>query len=397
MKKIALMLLTACLVASSYVGITTAQSSSSGAPGLMPRGTAALPGMYFAGDRDTGISSSGPNYFGISVAGGEVLHYNLGTLFVTGDGQLTGEWLAGDGAVGSPGYAFLSSSSTGMFKDAAGATANLVFAANGTEVARFTADDGTISAFDDLTLSTGNALGVITFNTNSVQRAQFEGDGDFAVDTSTLFVDAVNNRVGIGTASPDAGYALSVGGAVKVGTGYGTNSNPANTLTLGGAGTNPTAGSISFGDNTGYRLDIGTNVTGTFTPRVSIFDDGTLLVGTTTDQPEKLYVNGDFEFTGVGQRNGITLNNPRTFTATYDPASLAANTSRCDDVTVTGITTTGGAVTANIGAVDPAAGCVVATVRASASNTVRVCWRNAIDATTACDTASSTWSFTQAQ
>jgi hypothetical protein len=87
----------------------------------------------------------------------------------------------------------------------------------------------------------------------------------------------------------------------------------------------------------------------------------------------------------------------KTFTTTYDPASLTANTSRCDDVTVTGITTTGGAVSANIGAVDPAAGCVVASVRVNGANTVRVCWRNAIDATTACDTATSTWTFSQAQ
>lgn len=86
-----------------------------------------------------------------------------------------------------------------------------------------------------------------------------------------------------------------------------------------------------------------------------------------------------------------------TVTATYDPSSLAANTSRCDDVTATGILTTGGAVAANIGAVDPAAGCVVASVRASATNTVRVCWRNVIDAVTACDTASSTWTFSQPQ
>jgi hypothetical protein len=91
------------------------------------------------------------------------------------------------------------------------------------------------------------------------------------------------------------------------------------------------------------------------------------------------------------------LAHTKTFTATYDPASLAALTSRCDDVTVTGITTTGGAVMANIGAVDPAAGCVVASVRVNGANTVRVCWRNAIDATTACDTASSTWVFTQPQ
>jgi hypothetical protein len=86
-----------------------------------------------------------------------------------------------------------------------------------------------------------------------------------------------------------------------------------------------------------------------------------------------------------------------TAAAVYDPASLAAGNSRCDDVTVTGITTSGGAVSANPGAVDPAAGCVIATVRASATSTVRICWRNAIDAVTACDTATSTWTFSQPQ
>lgn len=85
-----------------------------------------------------------------------------------------------------------------------------------------------------------------------------------------------------------------------------------------------------------------------------------------------------------------------TATAVYDPASLAAASQRCDNVTVTGITTSGGAVQANPGT-DLAAQCVVASVRASAADTVRICWRNALDAVTACDTASSTWTFTQAQ
>lgn len=82
-----------------------------------------------------------------------------------------------------------------------------------------------------------------------------------------------------------------------------------------------------------------------------------------------------------------------TLSTTYNPASLAAATSRCDAVTVTGIVTTK-AVVANPG-VAPAAGCVIASVRPSALNTVEVCWRNTFAATTACDTASSTWMFVQ--
>ena len=40
--------------------------------------------------------------------------------------------------------------------------------------------------------------------------------GDLTVDTSTLKVDSANNRVGIGTASPAAGYALDVAGSVSI-------------------------------------------------------------------------------------------------------------------------------------------------------------------------------------
>lgn len=79
--------------------------------------------------------------------------------------------------------------------------------------------------------------------------------------------------------------------------------------------------------------------------------------------------------------------------AVYDPATLAANASRCDTVAVTGIVTTR-PVVASPGT-DVAVGCVIASVRPSGTNQVAVCWRNAFAATTQCNTASSTWLFTQ--
>lgn len=70
MKKIALTLFTAALVAASYVGVVSSQSSSSQpAPGLMPRGTAALPGMYFAGDRNAGFYWVGSDNVGVTTNG----------------------------------------------------------------------------------------------------------------------------------------------------------------------------------------------------------------------------------------------------------------------------------------------------------------------------------------
>jgi hypothetical protein len=40
--------------------------------------------------------------------------------------------------------------------------------------------------------------------------------GNLTVDTNTLFVDAANNRVGIGTLTPAAGYALDVNGGLRI-------------------------------------------------------------------------------------------------------------------------------------------------------------------------------------
>lgn len=87
-----------------------------------------------------------------------------------------------------------------------------------------------------------------------------------------------------------------------------------------------------------------------------------------------------------------------TSDASYNPASLAAASSRCDSVTVTGVTAAGGVVSFEPGAVTPFAnGCVVTSTRATADNTVEICWGNTIDAVTACDVGDSTWTFSQPQ
>lgn len=85
---------------------------------------------------------------------------------------------------------------------------------------------------------------------------------------------------------------------------------------------------------------------------------------------------------------------PTPMSATYDPASLAANTARCDTLTVTGAVTSRPILP--MPQTTPAPGCVMsAPPRVSAANTVVICWRNAFSATTACDTTSSPWLFTQ--
>lgn len=85
---------------------------------------------------------------------------------------------------------------------------------------------------------------------------------------------------------------------------------------------------------------------------------------------------------------------PTPMSAVYDPASLAANSLRCDTVTVTG------AIAGNpivpMPQTTPPAGCVMSIPPvAIGANQVRVCWRNVIASTTACDVPSSTWLFRQ--
>jgi len=66
---------------------------------------------------------------------------------------------------------------------------------------------GTIDFPDSITTSGTNILSATDFT------GQVEMTGDLTVDTTTLHVDSVNNAVGIGTASPDAGYLLHVNGS----------------------------------------------------------------------------------------------------------------------------------------------------------------------------------------
>lgn len=67
-----------------------------------------------------------------------------------------------------------------------------------------TAADGALRV-RDAAVTFGNAnIFSVQNNAGAVDYLAVQGDGDVAVDTNTLFVDATNNRVGIGTAAPTA-------------------------------------------------------------------------------------------------------------------------------------------------------------------------------------------------
>jgi hypothetical protein len=68
------------------------------------------------------------------------------------------------------------------------------------------------SAPGRLSLS-ASGTGHVEINTGGLQRFLLDASGNLAVDTSTLFVDAVNNRVGVGTTNPNAFGLFTVEGA----------------------------------------------------------------------------------------------------------------------------------------------------------------------------------------
>lgn len=72
---------------------------------------------------------------------------------------------------------------------------------------------GANSSLTDTTLnadSDANGTGALLLQTRGVTRAEVRNDGDFAVDSSTLYVEASSNKVGIGSTAPS--FDLSFGG-----------------------------------------------------------------------------------------------------------------------------------------------------------------------------------------
>jgi hypothetical protein len=84
--------------------------------------------------------------------------------------------------------------------------------------------------------------------------------GDLTVDTSTLKVDSTNNRVGIGTATPGAGYSLDILGAAVGGIRVSSNNYP--NLVVDSANSNGALVFFQEGGTTQARIGHLTGVTG---------------------------------------------------------------------------------------------------------------------------------------
>jgi hypothetical protein len=149
---------------------------------------------------------------------------------------------------------------------------------------------GNLNPANYLPLSGGTLTGAL-----SGTSATFSGD--LTIDTNTLYVDSTNNKVGIGTTTPDSQLVINGSsnsrfnmraGDTRYGTLYADN------------------GVFAVSSITSIPLVFGTNDI----EKMRITSGGNVLIGTTTDNGAKLNVNGSATFaSSVSTDANLTLNN----------------------------------------------------------------------------------------
>ena len=130
-------------------------------------GSAASPGLYPADDTNTGLYSPGADQVGIATGG--TLRLSLSTTAITP----TLPFLSPLGSNSAPSYSFTGDTNTGLYSPGA----------------------------DQVGLTTGGT-----------DRLTIDSSGNVAIDTNVLYVDAANNRVGVGTAFPAANTKFDLSG-----------------------------------------------------------------------------------------------------------------------------------------------------------------------------------------
>ena len=163
----------------------------------------------------------------------------------------------------------------------------------------------------------------LTLRTNDTDRVSFDSSGNVNFDSNTLYVDAANNRVGVGTATP--GTALEVGagsgspfarinGSTTAGQGGGFMIARAGTE-IGGvfSGSWATSGagplnSVFVGTTTAEALLFGIN----YTEKMRLDASGNLGLGVTPSAWNSAYKTLDFSWASLSSENvnqgGMRLN-----------------------------------------------------------------------------------------
>ena len=144
------------------------------------------------------------------------------------------------------------------------------------------------SWLNDTTTGISNpSTGVIGFYTNNSERLRILNNGDVNFDNNTLYVDSVNNRIGIGTITPST--SLHVSGNTKIDGSLTVQSLTVNgTTTIIDTNTQTTEQLIITNDGTGPAVIINQlgnqailQLQGTNTTVLQVLNDGSVGVGVT--------------------------------------------------------------------------------------------------------------------
>ena len=165
------------------------------------------------------------------------------------------------------------------------------------------------SPTDLLTIWNDGAVGINT-STNAGYKLDVNGtarvSGNLTVDTNTLFVDATNNRVGIGTTTPTAKLHIKGTGDSSVWVTTDDFNSGTNTGTVIRIGTRSSTG------NTQGWIDALNSGVSSYGNLIIAGFGGNVLIGTTTDAGYKLDVNGTARVSGIVYADS-TINQPTSF------------------------------------------------------------------------------------
>lgn len=238
--------------------------------------------------------------------------------------------------------------------------------------------DGTTNAAATLVVSgTANISGNATIGGNLSIVGGTTIGGNVAFDTDTLFIDSVNNRIGILTTTPDAALqvngAANVAGAVRL----------ASTLTVTGLTTlngdlNTTTANATTGINVGAnvnvstsKITVGNSSVNTTITSTAINTQGTLDVLKATTLSNTITVTGNATFS-----NTIAVTGQATFTANIvaDTSTFFVDSTnhRVGIITTTPDASLSVAGTANVSGNTTIGGKLVQVANASFSNTIVV-------------------------
>jgi hypothetical protein len=179
----------------------------------------------------------------------------------------------------------------------------------------------------------------LTFNMNGANRMSLDLNGNLTVDTNTLFVDAVNNRVGIGTESPSEIFSVRTGNTYAANFSTTQTSESTTIISIGAFsnGVGGSNGSVAIGSLHNHGVTANSSMLfythggGAFAERMRLTHSGNLIINSFTDSGDRLQVTGDTRMTGE-----ILLSDAKTsivngdyavnFSKSYTPTSTQNNT-----------------------------------------------------------------------